>query len=298
MHKDRCVLGTVGLGGVWGKIDPQESVNTLLQAMEQGIRAVDTAPAYGDAETYVGKALRLWGGDRPRISTKVGRLKSYAADEGYYDFSVAGMQHSVEESLKTLGVSDVDILFLHDPHAIAPADIEGVLETLQDFKKKGYARQIGLGGNPPGWFQPYLKPEIFDVLMEFNKLNACSTIALEENLPRCLNNKMKYFAASPLNMGLLGSCYESFTANPPAWLDIKYVKTAIRINEIADRNHIALRALAHRFLLSIPLAFQIVIGPSNRQQLELTLGDLSDGPLPNELFLEIINSINKKEIHV
>ena len=96
MHKERCVLGTVGLGGIWGKVSPEESVNTLLKALENGIQAIDTAPAYGDAETYVGKALRLWPGENPQISSKVGRLKGYAADEGNYDFSNAVMQKSVE----------------------------------------------------------------------------------------------------------------------------------------------------------------------------------------------------------
>jgi len=136
-NKERCVLGTAGLGGVWGEVDPQESVDTILTALEAGIHAIDTAPAYGDAEMYVGEALRLWPGKRPQLSTKVGRLKSYAADEGRYDYSLAGMQRSVEQSLETLGVSQLDILFLHDPDAINPAEIENVIGSLQTFKVKG-----------------------------------------------------------------------------------------------------------------------------------------------------------------
>jgi aryl-alcohol dehydrogenase-like predicted oxidoreductase len=208
------------------------------------------------------------------------------------------MQRSVEQSLRTLGVSELDILFLHDPDAIDPDQIDRVIESLLAFKKKGYTGQIGIGGNPPVWFQPYLKPGIFDVLMEFNKLNACSTIALEENLPFCISNQIKYFAASPLNMGLLGSNYETFTTNRPAWLAMKYVDTAIRIKDIADKHGMALPTLAHRFLLSIPQSFSIVIGASNQEQLKNTLNDFGDGPLPGALFLEIMTSINKTEIHV
>jgi D-threo-aldose 1-dehydrogenase len=293
MGKERCILGTVGLGGVWGKIDPQESVATLLTAFEAGISAIDTAPAYGDAELYVGQALRLWSGVRPQISTKVGRLKSYAADEGYYDYSDKGMQLSVEQSLHTLGISELDILFLHDPAAINAGQADAVIESLLAFKRKGYTRQIGLGGNPPGWFHKYLKPEIFDVLMEFNKLNACSAVALEEHLPFCIHNKIRYFAASPLNMGLLGSSFETFTARPPAWLDIKYVEAAIRIKDIANRHNMPLHTLAHRFLLSLPYPFDIVIGASNQEQLKCTITDFDSGPLPGALFLEIMNSTNK-----
>lgn len=296
-YKERCVLGTAGLGGVLGKVDPTESVNTILTALEAGIKAIDTAPAYGDAEVYVGEALRLWTGEKPQISTKVGRLKGFQLDKGVYDYTYDSMQRSVEQSLKTLGLSQLDILFLHDPDAIDPAEIEKVIESLQTLKAKGYTRKIGIGGNPPTFLLPYLKPEIVDVLMEFNKLNACYAVALEENLPFCINNNISYFAASPLNMGLLGGSYETFTTNRPSWLDMKFVDAAIKTKSIADRHGMPLHTLAHRFLLSIPQMFQIVIGASNRQQLNATLDDFNKGALSNDIFSEVMNNLNKKELH-
>lgn len=296
-NKERCVLGTAGLGGVLGEVNPTESVNTILAALEAGITAIDTAPAYGDAELYVGEALRLWTGEKPQISTKAGRLKGFELDKGSYDYSYDGMLRSVEQSLETIGVSQLDVLFLHDPDAINPAEIERVIASLQTFKAKGYTRKIGVGGNPPQWLLPYLKPDIVDVLMEFNKLNACYAVALEENLPYCISNGITYFAASPLNMGLLGGNYELFTTNRPTWLDAKFVDAAIKTKAIADRHGMPLHTLAHRFLLSIPQMFQIVIGASNRQQLNDTLDDFNKGALPNDIFLEVMNNLNKKELH-
>ena len=120
----RCVLGTTGLGGVWGKIDPTESIKAILMALANGITCIDTAPAYGDAESFVGIALNEWEGQKPLISTKIGRLKSYSATEGVYDYSNDGMEKSVENSLKALGVSDFDILFLHEPDAIPEKSAE------------------------------------------------------------------------------------------------------------------------------------------------------------------------------
>lgn len=295
--KQRCILGTAGLGGVLGKVDPIESVNTILTALEAGIQAIDTAPAYADAETYVGEALRLWPGEKPQISTKAGRLRGVELDKGSYDYSYEGMLRSVENSLKTLGISQLDILFLHDPDAIDPVEIGNLIDSLQTFKAKGLTKKIGIGGNPPQWLMPYLKPEIVDVLMEFNKLNACYAVALEENLPYCIENKITYFAASPLNMGLLGSNYENFTTNRPNWLDVKFVEAAIKTKSVADKFGMPLRTLAHRFLLTIPQQFQIVIGASNRQQLADTLHDFEDGPLPDNIFSDLMNNLNKKELH-
>ena len=76
MSLDRCVLGTAALGGVWGPVNKKESVATLLMALDAGITAIDTAPAYGDAEQFIGEALRSWKGSLPAITTKVDKLFS------------------------------------------------------------------------------------------------------------------------------------------------------------------------------------------------------------------------------
>lgn len=40
----RLVYGTSGLGGVWGEVDENESIECLLYAFEQGITSLDTSP--------------------------------------------------------------------------------------------------------------------------------------------------------------------------------------------------------------------------------------------------------------
>ncbi|MEO7049567.1 MAG: aldo/keto reductase, partial [Ferruginibacter sp.] len=194
----RCVLGTTGLGGVWGKIDPEESVKAILIAMEKGITCVDTAPAYGDAESFVGAALKQWEGKKPLISTKVGRLKSYSATEGRYDYSDDGMEKSVEDSLKALGIPYVDILFLHEPDAMPQKNAERILEKLTQLKKGGYTNKIGVGGNSPDWFKKYITSDGFDVVMEYNRLNVCCTDALYSSMPDCKSKGIDFYVASPL----------------------------------------------------------------------------------------------------
>jgi len=295
MSLDRIILGTAGLGGVWGPVDPDESVQTILSALEYGITAIDMAPAYGDAELYVGEALRQWKGYKPRISTKVGRGKSFDASEGYYDYSEEGMFRSLEKSLQILGLEKLDLLFLHDPMHMDESQAGRAVESLQSFREKGYATQIGLGGNPPAFFDQYIRAGVFDVLMEFNKLNACNLSALEEYLPFCNQHQIKYYAASPLYMGLLGDSFNEFTTNPPAWIDSETIETAHRIKEIGVAHSISLPALAHRFLLSLPYKFDIVIGASNLKQLQQTLEALRKGPLPVSL-REILQGTIKEKL--
>ncbi|RBL90108.1 aldo/keto reductase [Chitinophaga flava] len=293
MDTKRIVLGTAGLGGVWGTVDERTAVHTILQALASGITAIDTAPAYGDAEYYVGKALQQWKGPLPTISTKVGRLRSYAADEGHYDYSTTGMIKSVHNSLKTLGLFAVDILFLHDPEAVPSQEADRVVAVLQDLKQKGLTQKIGLGGNIPVWFEHHIKAGVFDVIMEFNRLNACNVAALQDRLPCCNERNIDYFAASPLNMGLLGKNFQRWQQAPPQWLHTGAITVAQRLQQIATENHLALPALAHRFLLNVPYDFSIVIGASDSTELESTLASLRQGELPASVYRDILECNNR-----
>lgn len=290
---DKLVLGTAGLGGIWRTVSAQESVSAILNALSEGVTAIDTAPAYGDAEQFVGEALSKWDGKKPLISTKVGRNKGYKVDEAHYDYTFDGMKKSVEHSLKTLNIPAIDVLFLHDPDAITEKDIEQVLKQLEYFKQHGYTKKIGLGGNAPEWLKPYLATNVFDVIMEFNRLNACCIDALDTTIPICTENNKTYYAASPLNLGLLGCNFLEFTTSPPNWLDLENIEQAKKINSIAEKYHISLPMLAHRFLLSIPSDFKIVIGAADKEQLTDTLTGIKMGELPPEIYKEILLTLNK-----
>lgn len=291
----RCILGTAGLGGVWGKIDEKESIRTVLMALEKGIIQIDTAPAYGDAEKLVGCALHQWKGVSPIISTKVGRLQSNSAHEGIYDYSPQGMIKSVECSLQTLGIEVIDVLFLHEPSAIPDKDrTSGIVEQMLEFKRKGYAKKIGIGGNLPDWFFSYASGTTFDVIMEYNRLDACCQDALNDSLPYSSLQGMEFYAASPLHMGLLGNRYEMFISSPPDWLDRLAVEKAVELNKIADQHQMALRSLSLRFLFSLDEDFKIVIGPSNTYQLCTITDDISAGTLPIQIVEEIMSLGQRK----
>ncbi|HWV64198.1 aldo/keto reductase [Chitinophaga sp.] len=294
MINERLVLGTAALGGVWGKVDPHQSVLAILFALESGITAIDTAPAYGDAESYLGEALKQWQGKMPVISSKVGRLKSYAADDARYDYTDKAITESLEESLRIIGISSLDILFLHDPHAIPETGRERIIATLIKFREQGLAKRLGVGGNWPAWLKPCLDEGIFEVVMEFNRLNASTTTALEDSLPYCLSRGIQYYAASPLNMGLLGKSIGSFKQMRPGWLPEETVEMAIHLEQVAAKHQLTLPAMAHRFLLSLPYNFNIVLGPSDKQELAASIENFKQGKLSEIILAEVLNCNNGK----
>ncbi|SOE20338.1 Predicted oxidoreductase [Spirosomataceae bacterium TFI 002] len=292
-HGSRLVYGCSGLGGVWGQTDYEESVDCLLYAFENGIFSLDTAPSYNESEKVVGKALARWKGERPFISTKVGRLKSQSAHETIVDYSPGRMLQSVEESLETLGVDHVDLLFLHEPYLVPLDRLDEIVETLKSFVEKGYTKSIGVGGNPTDDFRPFITRNNFDVISGFLKADACNLSGFAKDLPHALSEGVAYYAASALHFSLLGNRYDQYVENPPndEWITAKDIANAKKVKAIADREGIKLSSLAQRFLFSMKEANRVVMGARKIEQIESTIADWKAGVLDQNLFNEIVNSI-------
>ena len=293
-HGSRLVYGTSGLGGVWGEVNPTESVDCLLYAFENGISALDTSPSYSNSELYVGKALKEWKGARPFISTKVGRLQSASAFEAKLDYSVEGIKRSVNRSLELLGVDSIDLLFLHEPQWVPLENIGEITETLLALKAEGLTKMIGIGGNPSDEFKPYIKSDIFDVVSTFCRMDACNLAAFDEEISIYQQQNIAVYAASALHFSLLGNRFETYTQTPPNDTDYitdKEIQAAIRVNEIAKKYDIPLATLSQRYLFSIAEATRVVMGARKISQIKSTIDDWQQGALPEAIFNEITETI-------
>ncbi len=287
----RLVYGTSGLGGVWGKIDPEESIACLHYAFENGIIAIDTAPSYSQAERIVGRALNRWPGERPFISTKVGRLQAEGAYEFKLDYSPEGMRSSVERSLDLLGIEQLDLLFLHEPQCVPMHRIDEVLETMQGFKEQGLTRMLGVGGNPTDEFRPYITPSTFQVVSGFCKLDACNLTAFDQDIPYLRQQGIAYYAASSLHFSLLGDGFDAYVSNPPdsEYISARDVAHAKSVNALALKYDMPLSTLAQRYLFSIEEATRVVIGARTLNHIQITISDWEQGTLPETIFNEVTN---------
>jgi len=132
---------------------------------------VDTAPFYGfgQAERCVGDALRDVPRDEWVLSTKVGRLLrphgNLAAQnrmpfDAVFDYSYDAIMRSFEDSLQRLGLGRIDILYAHDIGAMQhgreghPTIMRtlrgGGYRALEELRRCGVVRAIGIGVNEPG----------------------------------------------------------------------------------------------------------------------------------------------------
>lgn len=289
----RLVYGTSGLGGVWGEVDPEESIDCLHFAFENGVTAIDSSPSYSNSEKYVGMALKRWRGKLPFISTKVGRLKASGAHDFNLDYSPEGMRSSVKRSLDLLGVDQLDLLFLHEPQCVPMDRIDEVLDTLKGLKSDGLIKMLGVGGNPTDEFRPYITNENFQVVSGFCKLDACNLSSFEKDIPYLNEHGISYYAASSLHFSLLGNRFADYSVNPPGgdYISDQDIRNAIKVNSIAQIHDIALSSLAQRYLFSINEATRVVMGARKIVQIQNTIADWNAGALPEEIFDQITNAI-------
>ena len=277
--RDKIVLGTAGLAGIWGPVNFEESEQTIHYALEQGIYHFDTSPAYADAESILGKALYTWKGIKPFISTKAGKLKADNPDADTYDFSPAGLIRSVSESLETLKVGCIDVLFLHDPTGLKSHEIQAAIDTLIEIKAKGWAKAIGIGGNYGADFMPYVSSKHFDHFMGYNRFNILNQDALTNEYVALQGQQINIWQASPWYMGLLGSTLETYIKEQPSWIPARDLQRAKELNAYCKKTSVSISALALHFVYENPLIYKMVLGASNFSELKQSLDWLDDKAL-------------------
>lgn len=143
-------LGTVQFGMDYGvyhtpKKAPEYCMRCLDFATQNGINAIDTAPAYGIAEEIVGKFLEKKQGARESlfISTK---LMPNILDEYDEDHYVGVIRQNLKNSLKTLHTDYVDAYYYHSSrYAFNPK----MLEAISIVQKEGLARRVGVSVYEP-----------------------------------------------------------------------------------------------------------------------------------------------------
>ena len=137
-------LGCMGMSGIYGPVDDQESIATIHAALDAGIALIDTGDFYGMGhnEMLIREALK--GGKRERafIMVKCGSLRSPDGRIIGDDARPQSIKTFLSYSLRRLGTDYID---LYQPSRVDPAvPIEDSIGAIADMVKAGYVRHIGL----------------------------------------------------------------------------------------------------------------------------------------------------------
>jgi len=136
-------LGCMGMSGMYGASDDNESIATIHAALDAGVTLLDTGDFYGAGhnEMLIGRALK---GRRNQalLSVKFGALRSPEGGWEGFDARPVAVKNFAAYSLKRLGVDHIDI---YRPSRLDPnVPIEDTVGAIGDLIRAGYVRYAGL----------------------------------------------------------------------------------------------------------------------------------------------------------
>jgi len=142
------------VAGMWRmaewRMTPQQRLAFIEQCLELGVSSFDHADIYGGygVEELFGEALALQPSlrERMQIVSKCGiKLKSAARPAHtiqHYDTTAQHIRASVDNSLKALRTTHLDLLLIHRPDPLM--DFDEIAETFEALRAAGKVRHFGV----------------------------------------------------------------------------------------------------------------------------------------------------------
>ena len=319
-HVGRTALkvGVLGLGGaplgdLYEHIPEDRALATLETAYGRGIRLFDTAPLYGHglSEHRFGHALR----DKPRadlvLSTKVGRwLRPERADriergsfvgglnfKPVYDYSYDGTMRALEQSYQRLGMSEIDIVLIHDvdiwTHGSAEAyeqrfreAIAGAYRALDELRRSGVIKAVGVGVNEVAPCVRFANEGSFDCFLLAGRYTLLEQSGLDDLLPLAERQGFSLLLGGPFNSGILATgptpaAKYNYRPAPP-----EIIERVKRIESICKRHEVPLGAAAIQFPLGHPNVASIIPGAVSPTEVERN-ADYMELRIPQALWNEL-----------
>ena len=284
-------FGTSSLGSMpdtYGYEVPEDRAQKTLNRFFQGpVNMLDTSRNYamGESEKRIGNAIKENGG-WPKdflLSTKLDRnMDTLVLDKNR-------ARESLEESLKTLNVESVDILFLHDPeYAKDLSDItkkDGAMDELFKIKEEGLAKAVGIAMGKIDIMFPLLKDWNFDVMINHNRFTLINREA-NEMYDYASSKNIAIFNAAPYAGGVLAKGPDNF--KKVTYQDATEEKLApVReFEKVCKKHNVELGAAALQFSLKDKRITSTICGVTSVESIEKNL-TWANSKIPDEFWNEI-----------
>jgi myo-inositol catabolism protein IolS len=183
-------------GSYWGNQEEQDSINTIMAAMEAGINFFDTAEMYGDgkSEEVVGKALQNHR-DKVVIATKAASAS----------LSAEKLIEACEKSLKRLKTDYIDLYQIHWPNRAVP--FEETAKALEQLLQQGKVRALGVCNFGAQDIENIKK--VANIITDQLPYSLLWRAIEDEIVPQCIKSDTGILCYSPLSQGLLTGKYKS-----------------------------------------------------------------------------------------
>lgn len=263
-----------GIGCAWfaRSGDYRKSLGSDLQALqtayEAGLRYYDTAAAYGESELTVGEFVTSLPRDSLFLATK-----SRVPYEEDPKKAREHVERSLHCSLERLRTEYLDLFQLHDVNTLSHVLAEGaVLELLQDLKRQGIIRYLGVATRPHDVLRQTIGLGVFDTLLtygQFTPVDQCAGPVIADAYAMGVG----VINASPVGYYLTGRDprQENDRGHPEL---IARKQAAIGFYDFCREHGLSILTAALQFPLRNPCIDITLTGPANREQVLSTVQEL------------------------
>ncbi|KAL9002192.1 MAG: hypothetical protein Q9188_004862 [Gyalolechia gomerana] len=286
--------GTIGEG----RFATVEDVSALLDTLTtSGIKTIDTAPVYPLSEH--GASERLLGAAKafPRGFTLNTKIMVTGDGPGQGSLRREAIDQSIQRSLTTLGVPNVDVLYCHIPDPVTPVDETAA--TLHEHWSKGNLKQIGLSNYTATQVENFLstceahgwqKPSVYQGQYNAVRLQYCT------KTPFVRTNQISPLAGGFLTGNFsLGNDLEGTRFAEGNVMGVHYrpmydkpvLHTAIRkLHAFLQPRGVTMAEAALRWIFyhsSLGPQDAVIFGATKTAQIELNMSQIEKGPLTEEI---------------
>jgi aryl-alcohol dehydrogenase-like predicted oxidoreductase len=276
-------LGCMGMSGMYGPADEQESIATINAALDAGINLLDTGDFYGMGhnELLIGRALAGARRDEALISVKFGAQRGPDGAWLGFDARPAAVKTALAYSLQRLGTDHIDI---YRPARLdSNVPIEDTVGAIAELVQAGYVRWIGLSevGTDTIRRAAAVHP-ICDLQIEYSLI---SRTVEREILPACRELGIGITAYGVLSRGLISGHWSmqrsleggDFRSRAPRFQGENLERNLALVDalrQIAEAKRAPVAQIAIAWVLSRGEDIAALVGARTRERLSEALGSL------------------------
>ena len=310
----RFGLGGVTLGNEFDKHTDKEAEATLEAAWEMGVRYYDVAPWYGFglAERRFGHFLHNKNRGDYLLSSKVGKLfkasrnnrhadifpLSDSPNDLVIDYTADGVRRSIEDSLQRMGVSHLDVVFVHDlspDFAYFPNGWEeqyeiarrGAFPALSRMREEGIIRGWGVGVNTPFAILKVINdadPDVCLCARQYSLIDHAH--AVNELFPAVRARNVSLVMGSALNAGFISGSPRYNYGQENYKIPPEVITKRDHLRAVAARHGVDLRTAALQFSAAASEAVALVVGAGSPQQIQADYNSLQ-AKIPVDFWAEL-----------
>lgn len=270
-------LGTVQLGmnygiaNTSGKPDRQKSFSMLREALDHGITSLDTAHAYGDAESVLGGFFTESGysGEVPFLTTKFKVTVPPGSSDAVVEKEI---MESVETSLLRMKVKKVNCILLHDAGDMTRHGAI-VQDTLKKLVGLGYTDMVGSSVYQPDEVETMLQNDLYQAIQIPMSLFDQKLIS-QGYIKRLQERNITVFVRSVFLQGLFFLDPDHMSDPELERYAAPHIKT---LHRLAEQSGLSIAQFAISFIRDMPGVTSLVLGADTPKQVHENIA-LLDGP--------------------